>query len=94
MNRRLTTALSATFFLTVLAVSVLAASAQEAPRITKEELKGMLDNPDVTIIDVRLGGDWENSGLKIKGAVREDPRNLDSVISKYPKEKTLVLYCA
>ncbi len=75
-------------------VCVLAASAQEAPRITKEELQGMIGNPGVSIIDVRLGGDWESSDLKIKGAVREDPRNLDSLISKYPKEKTLVLYCA
>ncbi len=93
-NRTLATASSVIVFLTVLVVSVLAANAQEAPRITKEALRGMLDNPDVVIIDVRLRGDWENSDLKIKGAVREDPRNVDSLISKYPKEKTLVFYCA
>jgi rhodanese-related sulfurtransferase len=68
--------------------------AQEAPKITKEEVLGMLSNPDVIIIDVRSGGDWNGSELKIKGALREDPRNVSSWISKYPKEKTLVLYCA
>ena len=93
-QRKLAIVFSVTFSLTVLVVSVLTASAQEAPRITKEELRGMLDNPDVIVIDVRFGGDWERNTLKIKGAVREDPGNLDSWISKYPEEKTLILYCA
>lgn len=83
-----------TLCLTVVGISALTALAQEAPRITKEELKETLGNPDVIIIDVRLGRDWENSELRIKGALREDPGNVNSWISKYPKEKTLVLYCA
>jgi hypothetical protein len=32
--------------------------AQEAPKITKEDLLGVLGNSDVIIIDVRIGGDW------------------------------------
>ena len=83
-----------TLCLTVVGISALAALAQEAPRITKEELKEMLGNPDVIIIDLRLGRDWENSELRIEGALKEDPGNLNSWLSKYPKEKTLVLYCA
>ena len=66
----------------------------EAPRITKEDLKAMLGNPDWVIIDVRYGKDWTNSNLKIKGALREDPGAVDSWANKYPKDKTLVLYCA
>jgi len=94
MNMRLSTTWAVTLCLTVVGISALAALAQEAPRITKEELKEMLGNPDVIIIDLRLGRDWENSELRIEGALREDPGNLNSWISKYPREKTLVLYCA
>lgn len=94
MKIRLLATLVVTLCLTVVGISALTALAQEAPRITKEELKETLSNPDVIIIDVRLGRDWENSELRIKGALREDPGNVNSWISKYPKEKTLVLYCA
>jgi hypothetical protein len=66
----------------------------DAPKMTKEELKGLLSNPDLIIVDVRLGRDWTGSDLKIKGAVREDPENIESWANKYPKDKTLVLYCA
>jgi len=38
--------------------------------------------------------DWTGSDLKIRGAVREDPLAVDSWANKYPKDKTLVFYCA
>jgi hypothetical protein len=38
--------------------------------------------------------DWADSDLKIKGAVREDPKVFESWANKYPKDKTIVLYCA
>ena len=66
----------------------------EAPRMSKEELKSQLDNENVIIIDVRTKRDWKKSDHKVKGAVRENPRKLESWASKYPKDKTLVLYCA
>jgi rhodanese-related sulfurtransferase len=65
----------------------------KTPRITKEELKSMMGNPDLIIIDVRLGEEWKKSEWKIKGAVREDPEeDFRTWMSKYPKEKTLVFY--
>jgi len=66
----------------------------DTPRMTKDELKARLNNPDLLIIDVRYGKDWTDSDLKIKGAVREDPEAFDSWANKYPKDKTLVFYCA
>ncbi len=66
----------------------------DAPRMTKDELKARLGNLDLLIIDVRYGKDWTGSDLKIKGAIREDPKAFDSWASKYPKDKTLVFYCA
>lgn len=65
------------------------------PRMTKEELKSLLGNPDVVVLDVRLEGEWNRSGLKIQGAVREDPeKDYKTWASKYPKDKTLVFYCS
>ena len=65
----------------------------EVPRMTKEELKTMLGNPDLIIIDVRIERDWKASELKIKGAVWEDFMEVETWAQKYPKDKTIVLYC-
>jgi rhodanese-related sulfurtransferase len=70
------------------------ASAQ-VDRMSKEELKAMLGKPDVIIIDVRQPVDLAKSTMMIKGAVREDPKQeVKSWVDKYPKDKTIVLYCA
>ena len=66
----------------------------EALRMTKEELKDRLGASDLVILDVRAQQDWEAGEGKIRGAVREDPGAFDQWAAKYPKEKTLVLYCA
>ena len=75
------------------ACSILAVS-EDAPRMTKDELKAMLGNPDLTIIDVRYGKDWTGSDMKITGAVREEPGKVKSWAAKYSKDKLIVLYCA
>ena len=63
------------------------------PRITREELKPMLGNPDVIIIDIRVKRRWHKSKVKIPGAFRENIfGDIKSWEDKYPKEKTLVLY--
>ena len=67
----------------------------KVPRMTKEELKPLLGNPDVAILDVRIAGEWKRGDLKIMGAVREDPeKDYRTWASKYPKDKTLVFYCS
>ncbi len=68
--------------------------AEDVPRISKEELKAELGNPDLIIIDVRIDHDWTPSDVKIKGAVREDPLKVEDWVGKYPKDKKIVLYCA
>ena len=78
----------------VAAVFATPAAAQEAKRMTIEELKGMLGNPDLVVVDVRRDGDWKSSAVKVKGAVREDPEKVDTWMSKYSKDETLVFYCA
>jgi len=60
--------------------------------ISTEELKEVLDNPAVRIIDVRR--DWERSDLKIKGAVRENADDVKTWAKKYQKDQKLILYCS
>jgi rhodanese-related sulfurtransferase len=67
--------------------------AAEAPRIEKETLKAQLGT-EVIIIDVRAFTDWLFTKDKIKGAVRENPKDSEEWIGKYPKDKAIVLYCA
>jgi hypothetical protein len=72
----------------------MSAMSGSVPRMTKDQLKSMLDNPDLVIIDVRAGADWLRSDIKIKGAVREDYNDVNSWANKYAKNKLIVLYCA
>ena len=66
----------------------------EVPRMTKEDLRSKLGNPDVIIIDVRVGGEWRASSEKIQGAIREEPDQVKAWADKFPKDKILVLYCS
>jgi rhodanese-related sulfurtransferase len=93
MKRKMAVLAALAVSLALLAVGSLS-FAQEAKRITKEELKAMLDNPDVVLLDVRTGKDWTASDQKIKGALREDPQKVNEWAGKYDKGKTIVLYCA
>jgi hypothetical protein len=92
MKKRLFIVTLVIFFMVGILTSF--AKSPEAPRMTKEELMAILGNPDLIIIDVRYGKDWTESDVKIKGAVRGDPEAFDSWAKKYPKDKTLVFYCA
>ena len=69
-------------------------SADDVPRMSKEELKARLGSPDLLILDVRTDRDWESSSQKIKGAIRRNPGIVDFWASDLPKDKTIVLYCA
>ncbi len=71
------------------------ASNEDIPRMTVDQLKKLLDDPEsaLIIIDVRTGASWSDSKVMIKSAVREDPSDFNSWAKKHPKEKTFVLYC-
>ena len=86
-------------YLIILPLLMLLASpslfaAADPGTITKEELKAQLGSPDIMILDVRTGTDWNSSEFKIKGAVRADPNEFDKWAEIYPKDKKFVLYCA
>ncbi len=86
--------------LVILTTLVIALNAQAlitpdtVPRMSIEELKRQMGNPNLIIIDVRTPDDWEKSAMKIKGSIREDPLETDSWVAKYPSDKILLFYCA
>ena len=94
MGRREISFLAVVLSLGLVALGSMPAMSQEIPKMSKEELQKVLDKPDVIIVDVRSETDWKASTTKIKGAVREEVDSVDSWINKYPKDKTLVFYCA
>ncbi len=67
---------------------------KEAPRVAPETLKSWLGDPGVIILDVRQPQDWASSDKKIKGAVRQEPKEVKNWAATLPKDKKIVLYCA
>jgi len=64
------------------------------PRITVQELKAKIDRgEDVIIIDVRAGREYEESKIKIKGAVRIPIVKLDERSSELPRDREIITYC-
>jgi len=85
------------FFLLSIVLSLIitqGAFSQEVSKMAKDELKAMIDNPDLVILDVRSGRDWKSSESKIKNAVREEADKVATWAKKYDKDKIYVLYCA
>ncbi len=83
-----------TVVLTLIALTSGMARAQDPHMMTKEQLVPMLGKAGVIIIDVRTKYDWDSSKVKIPGAVREEGMRFASWMKKYPKDKTIVFYCA
>jgi Rhodanese-like domain len=73
---------------------VVSAASIEVPRISVEKAKELLGSADVIIIDVRTAKTWWRSSTKILNAVREEPGTIEKWAAKYPKDKTLILYCS
>jgi rhodanese-related sulfurtransferase len=89
--------LLAVFIFIILTIGLFTSFALSAdvPMMTKDELKAMLDSPDLVIFDVRMGSDYFSSDLKIKGATR--PLVIDNIgnaMLMHPKGTTFVVYCA
>jgi hypothetical protein len=65
-----------------------------APRITKDELRAALGNPEVIVADDRSDGDWTSSEYKINGAIRVAPGEEEAWAARYPKDTMIVFYCS
>ena len=72
----------------------LGGKGDEVPRMAKEELGSRMGQPDLIVLDVRVGDEWKGSKEKIKGTIRENPEaGVKPWAEKYPKDKTTVTYC-
>ena len=94
MNRFRTLAAFFVFSGLLTSLSSMPTSGNDDLRITVDQLRKMLGNPDLIVIDVRDPLSWKKSDLKIAGAVREDYKKVDEWAKDLSKEKTFVLYCA
>jgi predicted sulfurtransferase len=96
MNKKIVSpfVLMAAVVLLSLFQAVNAASASGVEKISIQKLNSSLGSPDLLIIDVRDDIGWSKSAHKIPGAVRENPSDVPSWAGKYPKDKTIVVYCA
>ena len=66
----------------------------DAPRMSKEGLRPLLGLENVVVIDTRLPGDWGASQGKILGAHRRSADEVASWAPDFPKDATIVVYCA
>ncbi len=93
LNTKLRIVLTVLFSLAVVGCLQEVSMEQKVPRMTVQELRAMLGQPDLVVLDVRIKDEWEKSDSKIKGAVRENPEvAIRSWAENYPRNKTLVFY--
>ena len=74
------------------AAFLVAADDEEVPVLSVHQVKKMLHNSDVIIIDVRRHRNWWRSTQKILTSVRENPSEVEQWALNYPKDKSLVFY--
>jgi len=66
----------------------------DIPRISVHQVKQRLGDSQIVIIDVRKARNWWRSSSKIPTSIREDPNTANQWFNNYPKDKTLIFYCA
>jgi rhodanese-related sulfurtransferase len=62
-----------------------------AKRIQPDELKELIDHGTVTVLDMRR--DWDESDLKIPGAIHVDPDAYMEYAGSLPQGRPVVTYC-
>ncbi|MBI5885906.1 MAG: hypothetical protein HZB85_04905 [Deltaproteobacteria bacterium] len=66
----------------------------KAQRITREELRARLEKGEaLTILDVRNPFDYQNSGVKLPGAVRIPLDELEARAGELDPAREVVAYC-
>ena len=77
-----------------LIVPVVLSADDVVPRITVQELKVKMDKgEDAVIVDVRAGREYDDSKIKIKGAIRIPIVQLEARSNELPRDKEIITYC-
>ncbi len=93
IKSRLLTFLTMALSMAMVGTHTIPTLAADVTKISKGELNSMLGNPDVIILDVDRERSWKARDRKIRGAFRENPKDIKSWAGRYTKDITLVLYC-
>ena len=75
--------------LALAAASLVAASAQDVPRVTVDELKTLVARGEALVLDVRGDAD-----TKIKGALHVPLDQVEARAGELPAGREIVTYCA
>lgn len=73
---------------------LLSGTDKDVPGISIQQVKKMLYDSNVIIIDVRRPRNWWRSTKKILTSVRENPSEVNQWAPHYPRDKSLIFYCA
>jgi hypothetical protein len=65
----------------------------QVPRMSPEQLNGLLGAPDLVVLDVRADSHWEKTGQKVRGARRVDSGRLEDWAGSIGRDARVVLYC-
>lgn len=91
--RRLFLVLAVVAFV-IFSARAYAADSSRVPRITVDELKAKIESGEgIVILDVRSGGSYRSSKVRIKGSVRMAYNELDERFVELPMGKEIITYC-
>ncbi len=62
--------------------------------VTPNDLKPLVENESVTVLDVRRQNDFDADTVKLPAAQWKNPEQLAEWCKALPKDKELVIYCA
>lgn len=94
MRQPVKTTAAATISLFLLSVVFYGCALTKVQVLGPSDLRSMLGTAGVVVIDARRDKEWDESDVKIRGAVRENPEDVASWADNYRKDKLIVLYCA
>lgn len=79
----------------IIVMPFITAADDSVPRITKEALKAKIEKgEDIIILDVRTGMSYNDSSIKIKGALRIPPNEIEARYKELPMDKEIITYCS
>jgi len=87
--KKISALIVAAFFLTSVFISMALA---DVTRITKEELMAKMEKgEEMLILDTRWS--YDLSKVKIKGAIRIAPNEVETRYKELPRDKEIITYC-
>ena len=78
----------------LVSVLVYGCASMNVRRLSPSALNSMLGKAGVVVVDARREKEWNESSVKIKDAVREDPDDVSAWAVKYREARLIVVYCA